>query len=80
MAESKFRSERPTAEPLILARDREGLMAFITKPEVEAKNVQRVILKAKTFSQNIVASSEKPTYKARRRSHAALGFTCGRIP
>lgn len=55
-------------------------MAFITKPEVEAKNVQRVILKAKTFSQNIVASSEKPTYKARRRSHAALGFTCGRIP
>ena len=28
------------------ARDRDALMAFITKLEVEKKNVQRVILKA----------------------------------
>ena len=28
------------------ANDTDGLMAFITKPEVEKKNVQRVILKA----------------------------------
>jgi chorismate mutase len=37
---------------------REGLMAFISKPEVEAKNVQRVILKARTFAQNILAGED----------------------
>ena len=67
VAESKFRSERSTAEALIKARDSEGLMAFITKPEVEARNIQRVILKAKTFSQNIaqtkVEDESNPTYK-----------------
>lgn len=55
VAESKFRSEREKATELIRAGDREGLVAFITKPEVEAKNIQRVILKARTFSQNIAA-------------------------
>lgn len=55
VAESKFRSETEKATALIRARDREGLMAFITKPEVEARNVRRVILKARTFSQNIEA-------------------------
>ena len=54
------------AEELIKARDSEGLMAFITKPEVEARNLQRVILKAKTFSQNIANDSSdegNPSYK-----------------
>merc|ERR1712217_515779 len=55
VAESKFRSETEKATRLIRGQDREGLMAFITKPEVEKKNVQRVILKARTFAQNIVA-------------------------
>ena len=32
-------------------------MAAITKPEVEAKNIQRVIKKARTFSQEVVISS-----------------------
>ncbi|CAK0867477.1 unnamed protein product [Prorocentrum cordatum] len=45
VAESKFRSETEKATRLIKARDREGLMAFITKPEVEKRNVQRVVLK-----------------------------------
>eukprot|EP00419_Tripos_fusus_P034581 CAMPEP_0172776006 /NCGR_PEP_ID=MMETSP1074-20121228/199067_1 /TAXON_ID=2916 /ORGANISM="Ceratium fusus, Strain PA161109" /LENGTH=278 /DNA_ID=CAMNT_0013612707 /DNA_START=15 /DNA_END=847 /DNA_ORIENTATION=+ len=65
VAESKFRSERETASNLIRARDREGLMAFVTKPEVEAKNISRVILKAETFSQNIPQESEDgaKTYK-----------------
>lgn len=53
VAESKFRTETEKARQLIRAQDREGLMAFITKADVEAKNVQRVILKARTFSQNI---------------------------
>mmetsp|Transcript_118816 Transcript_118816/g.318792 ORF Transcript_118816/g.318792 Transcript_118816/m.318792 type:complete len:288 (-) Transcript_118816:94-957(-) len=56
VAESKFRSERETATALIKARDRDGLMAFITKPEVERKNVQRVVLKARTFSQTIASA------------------------
>ncbi|CAJ1365585.1 unnamed protein product [Effrenium voratum] len=64
VAESKFRSERATAEALIKAKDVEGLMAFITKPEVEKRNVQRVVLKARAFSQNIAGSAEEaPTYK-----------------
>lgn len=56
VAESKFRTETDKARELIKAKDTEGLMAFITKPEVEAKNVQRVILKARTFSQTIQAA------------------------
>mmetsp|Transcript_28425 Transcript_28425/g.57464 ORF Transcript_28425/g.57464 Transcript_28425/m.57464 type:complete len:89 (-) Transcript_28425:189-455(-) len=31
-------------------------MAFITKPDVEARNIQRVILKARTFSRDINAA------------------------
>merc|ERR1740121_3612125 len=58
VAESKFRTETEKARALIRAQDREGLMAFITKPEVEAKNVQRVILKARTFSQTISTAEE----------------------
>lgn len=77
VAESKFRSERATAEALIKDRDTEGLMAFITKPEVEARNVQRVILKAKTFSQNIAnqakaADESNPTYKVNPEHVGAL--------
>merc|ERR1711904_715542 len=55
VAESKFRTERERAEKLIKDQDRDGLMAFITKPEVEARNINRVILKARTFSQTIAA-------------------------
>jgi len=58
VAESKFRSETEKATRLIKARDREGLMAFITKPEVEKRNVQRVVLKARTFSQTIASAEE----------------------
>jgi len=70
VAESKFRTEREKASALIKAEDREGLMAFITKPEVEARNIQRVILKARTFSQDIAVDSsgkaiqtDEPKYK-----------------
>jgi len=72
VAESKFRTAREEVSALIRARDRDGLMAFITKPEVGARNISRVILKARTFSQNIMAGedgqlapveSSKTTYK-----------------
>jgi chorismate mutase len=53
VAESKYRSEIEKASALIRANDRSGLMAFITKPEVEERNLQRVVLKARTFSQDI---------------------------
>mmetsp|Transcript_37506 Transcript_37506/g.116673 ORF Transcript_37506/g.116673 Transcript_37506/m.116673 type:complete len:288 (-) Transcript_37506:95-958(-) len=53
VAEAKFRDENEKARRLIKARDRDGLMAFITKPEVEERNIRRVTLKARTFSQNI---------------------------
>lgn len=57
VAESKFLSENEKATALIRAKDREGLMAFITKADVEAANIQRVILKARTFSQTIAAGA-----------------------
>lgn len=53
VAESKFRTEPERVSEMIRARDREGLMAFITKPEVEARNIKRVIIKARAFSHNI---------------------------
>jgi len=58
VAESKFRSETEKATALVRARDRDGLVAFITKPDVEAANIKRVILKARTFSQNITAGED----------------------
>lgn len=58
VAESKFRSETEKATALIKAKDRDGLTAFITKPDVELKNIQRVILKARTFSQDIKAGEQ----------------------
>eukprot|EP00441_Pelagodinium_beii_P013242 CAMPEP_0197708302 /NCGR_PEP_ID=MMETSP1338-20131121/127888_1 /TAXON_ID=43686 ORGANISM="Pelagodinium beii, Strain RCC1491" /NCGR_SAMPLE_ID=MMETSP1338 /ASSEMBLY_ACC=CAM_ASM_000754 /LENGTH=181 /DNA_ID=CAMNT_0043292233 /DNA_START=459 /DNA_END=1004 /DNA_ORIENTATION=+ len=58
VAESKFRSETEKATKLIEAGDRDGLMDFITKADVEAKNIQRVILKSRTFSQNISAGED----------------------
>lgn len=58
VAESKFRTEREKATALIKAKDRVGLMNFITKPEVEARNIQRIVLKARTFSQNISGGEE----------------------
>jgi len=58
VAESKFRSETARATELIKAKDRDGLMAFITKLDVEERNIRRVILKARTFAQNISASEE----------------------
>jgi len=53
VAESKFRTETDRASSLIKARDRDGLMEFITNKAVEEKNIQRVILKARAFAQNI---------------------------
>merc|ERR550537_226369 len=58
VAESKFRSETEKATALIKAKDREGLMAFITKPDVELENIQRVILKARTIGQDIMAGEK----------------------
>eukprot|EP00927_Polykrikos_kofoidii_P027057 TRINITY_DN2394_c0_g1_i1.p1 TRINITY_DN2394_c0_g1~~TRINITY_DN2394_c0_g1_i1.p1 ORF type:complete len:281 (-),score=53.06 TRINITY_DN2394_c0_g1_i1:122-874(-) len=60
-AESKFQSEIERATALIKARDVDGLMRFITKEDVEKRNIERVILKTRTFAQNITsANSEVP--------------------
>mmetsp|Transcript_107438 Transcript_107438/g.303774 ORF Transcript_107438/g.303774 Transcript_107438/m.303774 type:complete len:296 (+) Transcript_107438:113-1000(+) len=58
VAESKFRQETERATALIKARDTAGLMAFITKPDVEEKNIRRVILKARTFAQDIPSGQD----------------------
>jgi hypothetical protein len=43
-------------------------MAFITKPDVEEKNIRRVILKAKTFSQNIASGCVAGIHEFLRRT------------
>mmetsp|Transcript_58764 Transcript_58764/g.140056 ORF Transcript_58764/g.140056 Transcript_58764/m.140056 type:complete len:300 (-) Transcript_58764:40-939(-) len=53
VAESKFQHDMERATALIKARDRDGLMAFITNAQVEEKNIERVTIKARAFSQNI---------------------------
>eukprot|EP00932_Pfiesteria_piscicida_P004132 SRR837773.14037.p2 GENE.SRR837773.14037~~SRR837773.14037.p2 ORF type:complete len:259 (+),score=38.76 SRR837773.14037:789-1565(+) len=69
VAESKFRADPDRVSELIRARDREGLMAFVTKTDVEERNIKRVILKARAFSQNIEVGDDgleragPPTYK-----------------
>ena len=68
VAESKFRSNREEYTALIKAKDSAGLMAAITKPEVEKKIIERVVLKARTFSQEVTiagmaASEDDAKYK-----------------
>ena len=48
VAESKFRSDRANFVELIQKQDSEGLMAAITKPKVEKKIIERVVLKARS--------------------------------
>jgi len=66
VAESKFRSEPEFFTDLIKHRDEQGLMDAITKPAVEAKIIERVVLKARTFSQDLTGDAEadsKESYK-----------------
>jgi len=58
VAEAKFRQETERATALIKARDVDGLMAFITNAHVEEMNIKRVILKARTFSQDIASGQD----------------------
>mmetsp|Transcript_44016 Transcript_44016/g.80437 ORF Transcript_44016/g.80437 Transcript_44016/m.80437 type:complete len:295 (+) Transcript_44016:122-1006(+) len=60
VAEAKFQQNQEFVTKLIQAQDRKGLMDFITNLEVEAKNIQRVILKARIFAQNITL--EQPAF------------------
>ena len=47
VAESKFRSDEEHFTKLIQKQDSQGLMDSITKPDVEKKIIDRVVLKAK---------------------------------
>ena len=51
IAESKFQAEPARASAMIRARDAAGLMAWLTKPSVEAAVLERVRLKASTYGQ-----------------------------
>ena len=56
VAEAKFCAETAKYSELIFARDSEGLMRELTKPEVEARVVERVILKAGTYGRDPTVS------------------------
>lgn len=49
VAESKFQSETELFTKLIIARDSEGIEKAITKPEVEARILDRIEKKAETY-------------------------------
>lgn len=50
VAESKFRTETERMSELIRAKDRDGILAMITKPEVEKKVLERVREKAENYN------------------------------
>lgn len=75
VAESKLRSERERFNKLISERDTDGIMAAITKPEVEKRNIRRVIKKCETFSQEVtVDDSNAPPAKRAKVSDAAAAY------
>mmetsp|Transcript_37530 Transcript_37530/g.86639 ORF Transcript_37530/g.86639 Transcript_37530/m.86639 type:complete len:295 (-) Transcript_37530:98-982(-) len=84
VAESKYQTNRELVTEMIKARDRQGLMDFITNAEVEAKNIERVVLKARIFAQNITldqpAFGEPETKAGEERGAIALAKSSGRGP
>ena len=54
-------------------------MAAITKPEVEARNIQRVIKKAQTFSQEVVVSPTKPVQPQEADAQVNAYFTTCKV-
>lgn len=50
VAEAKFRQEQEKMSELIKAKDTEGILAMITKPEVEKKVLERVREKAENYN------------------------------
>lgn len=50
VAESKFQEQKEKMTTLIRARDTEGILGMITKPEVEAQVLERVRVKAENYT------------------------------
>ena len=66
IAEAKFQANRVEYSAMIRARDAAGLMAALTKPEVEVAVLERVRLKASTYGQDPQVSAmdgDGPSYK-----------------
>jgi len=84
VAESKFRQSPETFRPLIEAKDEDGLMAAITNAAVvsgwlawhhllqEDNVVQRVLVKAKTYGQDLSPSGAAPAEPIRHSVSAEL--------
>lgn len=53
MAEAKFRESRHLFEPLIQAKDAEGILAMLTFPAQEAAVAERVGRKAALFAESV---------------------------
>ena len=58
MSESKFRQNPAAFIPLIQRRDAEGLIALITKPEVECRLLIRLRKKAMLYAQDFASDGE----------------------
>lgn len=58
VSESKFVSNPPAFIPHILTPNRDALEALITKPEVEARLLQRLQVKAATYAQDFAAEGQ----------------------
>ncbi len=59
-AESKFRGDPEGYRSLCVAGDKEGLMKKITDPEVEARVLERVALKAETYCRELSGEEGDP--------------------
>ncbi|MDP8213665.1 MAG: chorismate mutase [Candidatus Euphemobacter frigidus] len=59
-AESKFRSDPEAFRVLCADGDREGLMKLITDPEVEARVLERISLKAETYCRELSGEGGNP--------------------
>lgn len=61
VAEAKFREKPAEYTELIKARNEQGIMDLLTDVAVEERVIQRVMLKATTFGQDIVLSTDPAT-------------------
>ena len=61
VAEVKYQQETEKFEKAILERDSDALMQYITNQEVEDRLLERILVKASTYGQDIVGAGSRAT-------------------
>ena len=71
VAEAKFRLNKQRYTDMIRNNDSEGLMRELTKPDVEKRVVERVVLKASTYGRDPTCDTAAAADEASRRAESA---------